>query len=142
ARLDAAVRAAAGEEEILAARRAVRENAITIFNNRVDAAVTLLFLVLVAIIVAMSVREWVLLLARRKLATLRETEPVWLPNYAVAEANPLRFVSLLALAIGLLRELTGEAGFERERQMASCPHHLTESERQAEGGRWAASLED
>ena len=35
----------------------------------------------------MSVREWILLLSRRKPAVLHETEPVWLPDYAVVEGG-------------------------------------------------------
>ena len=66
----------------------------------------------------LSVREWVLLLARRKLAVLRETEPVWLPDYAVAEAEPLRVAGVLALAFALAKELSGEAQMERAQQAA------------------------
>ena len=47
--------------------------------------VTASFLVLVAAVVLLSVREWILLLARRKVVQLRETDPVWLPDYASAE---------------------------------------------------------
>ena len=89
------------------------------FNNVLDAVVAAAFLALVTAIVLVSVREWVLLLARRKLAVLRETEPVWLPDYAVAEAKPLRVASLLALAFALGKELSGEAQMERAQQAAS-----------------------
>ncbi len=51
-----------------------------VFNLRLDAAVTTFFLTLVAGIFLISVREWILLLARKKLAVLRETEPTWLPD--------------------------------------------------------------
>ena len=44
-------------------------------------------LLLVVAIFFISVREWVLLLAQKKLATLRETPPTWLPDYALAEAK-------------------------------------------------------
>ena len=44
-------------------------------------------MVLVAVIVVLSVREWMLLLGRRKPAVLCETEPVWLPDYAVSEGQ-------------------------------------------------------
>jgi carbon starvation protein len=58
------------------------------------------------------------LLARKRLATLRESEPVWMPDYAVAEGGPLRILSLLALAFALARELSGEAALDRAQQTA------------------------
>ena len=61
----------------------------------------------------MSAREWLLLLARRKLSRLSETAPVWLPAYAVAESKPLGFLSLLTLALLLVREMSGEAAVDR-----------------------------
>jgi len=63
-------------------------------------------------------REWILLIARKKLAALRESPPVWLPAYAIAEGKPLRVASVVALTLGLLRELSGEAHLERAKQLA------------------------
>ena len=81
-----------------------------------------IFMVLVVLIVLLSVREWILLLARRRLAIVHETEPVWLPEYALVEGKPLRFFGLLALALALLKELSGEADLERAQQTANvCP---------------------
>jgi len=55
------------------------------------------------------------------IATLHETQPVWLPHYALAEAGSMRFFSLLALGIGLARELSGEAQMDRlEAPGAAC----------------------
>ncbi|MBI3418352.1 MAG: carbon starvation protein A [Verrucomicrobia bacterium] len=85
------------------------------FNLRLDAAVTAFFLALVAGIVLLSLREWILLLARRKLAVLRETAPTWLPDYAVTESKPLNVFSMIALALALAKELSGEAAMERAR---------------------------
>ena len=101
------------------AEKALHTNRVLHFNNVLDAAVAGTFLVLVAAIVLLSAREWILLLARRKLAVLRESEPVWLPDYAIAEARPLHLVSLIALAFALVKELSGEAQMEREQQMAA-----------------------
>ena len=50
---------------------------------------TAVFLLLVSAIFLMSLREWILLLARKKAADLRETPPTWLPDYALAQAKPL-----------------------------------------------------
>ena len=72
-------------------------------------------------VVLLSVTEWILLLARKRLAKLCESEPVWLPAYAVAEGKPLQIFGLFALGLGLLRELSGEAHIERVRAtLAEC----------------------
>jgi carbon starvation protein len=96
-------------------------------NSLLDAAVAGTFLVLVAVIVLLSVREWILLLSRRKPAQLHESEPVWLPDYAVAEGKPLRIAGAAALALTLAKELSGESQLERARQQAAtvceCSHH-------------------
>jgi carbon starvation protein len=91
-------------------------------NQIIDAAVAGTFLALVAIIVCLSVREWYLLSSGRKPATLRETDPVWLPDYALKECGPnLRTAAgAAAIALGLARELSGEAQFERARQPCVC----------------------
>jgi carbon starvation protein len=47
-----------------------------IFNNRLDAAVTALFAVLVLLIVLASIREWIAILLKRKVALLQESEYV------------------------------------------------------------------
>jgi carbon starvation protein len=106
---------------IEAATKALRTNHVLQFNNRLDAVVTAVFLALVAAVALLSFREWILLLARRKLAVLRETEPTWLPEYAVAEARPLRVASLLALGLALLKELSGQSHVERA-QASACHH--------------------
>jgi carbon starvation protein len=102
------------------ARRAVRSAEAQVFNNRLDAAVTGFFLALVAGIFLISVREWILLLAKKKISVLRETEPTWLPAYAVAEARPLHVTSLVALSFALLRELSGEAKVDRLHRPCAC----------------------
>jgi carbon starvation protein len=112
------------------AEEAARKNRVLRFNNLLDAAVAGAFLILVGSIIALSLREWILLLARRKLAVLRETEPVWLPDYAVAEAKPLHVLSLIGLAFALAKELSGEGQMERARESATrCECHV-ESENQ------------
>jgi carbon starvation protein len=100
--------------------QAVRNNRTQHFNNRLDAAVAGSFLVLVSAIILLSVREWILLLSRRKPAVLHETTPAWLPDYALKETGPnLHTVAgTAAIALGLAKELSGEAHFERARQQA------------------------
>jgi hypothetical protein len=80
------------------------------------------FLALVSTVVLLSFREWILLLARKKAPVLRETEPVWLPEYAVVESGRARIGGAVALAVGLARELSGEAHLDRAQQAANACH--------------------
>jgi carbon starvation protein len=89
------------------------------FNALLDAVVTGFFLVMISLIVLLSVREWLLLLARRKLSRLTETAPVWLPHYEIAEAGPRGFFSLFMLALMLIKELSGENAIQRVCQSES-----------------------
>jgi carbon starvation protein len=87
-----------------------------IFNARLDAVVALLFLALVVAIVAVSVREWVLVLTQRKPAVLRETQPVWLPKTVIESETHRRWWQLgpiVLLVYALVRELSGEAAAAR-----------------------------
>ena len=119
----AAAQTAQDGAAIETARKALRANRTLRFNNLLDAAVAGAFMILMSVILCLSVREWILLLARRKVAVLRETAPVWLPHYAVAESRPLHLVSLIALAFALAKELCGQAQFERlqQAQGPACP---------------------
>jgi carbon starvation protein len=120
--LESAVAAAEGTGEVEAikrAKKALHENRVLHFNNVLDAVVAAGFLVLVSAIVVLSVREWFLLLGRRKSAVLHETAPVWLPDYAVAESKPLRAAGVAALTFALAKELSGEAEMDRVRQTAT-----------------------
>jgi len=119
----AAAKAAGSAASIEVATRDLHSNRVLRFNNLLDAFVTAGFLVLVAAIALLSIREWILLLARRKRALLRESEPVWLPDYAIAEARPLPVLSLVALAFALAKELSGEAHFERAQETAKVGDH-------------------
>ncbi len=101
-----------------AAGKAIRSNRVAHGSNIVDAGVTGGFLVLVAAVVFLSVREWILLLGRHKLAELSESEPVWLPGYRLSEAGSGQTLGMMALGLTLLREITGEGDYERLRQSA------------------------
>jgi carbon starvation protein len=109
------------------------KNQALYFNNLLDAAVAGAFLILVATIVCLSLREWRLLLSGRKPAILHETDPVWLPDYALKETGPnLRTVAgAVAITLGVAKELSGEAQFERARQQAcicACEQRHTDQE--------------
>ncbi|HOX58641.1 MAG TPA: carbon starvation CstA family protein [Candidatus Paceibacterota bacterium] len=127
-KLQAALAAAEAGSDAPALARAkadLRLNRVKRFNNSVDAVATGFFMVLVTAIVVLSVREWVLLLRRRRPAVLRETEPVWLPDYAIKESKPFRVAGVAALAFALAKELSGEAEMDRAAQDArrcECRH--------------------
>jgi carbon starvation protein len=108
------------------ARKAANGLRTQLFNNRLDAVVTGVFLALVVAIFFISVREWILLIARKKAASLRETAPTWLPDYAIAEAKPLHAASLIALGLALLREISGEAKVDRAEAHCECIHETRE----------------
>ena len=118
AEIDAALGKPGASERVKSVEQEIARHSALSFNNLLDAAVAGVFLLLVASIVLMSVREWLLLLSRRKPAVLHETEPVWLPDYALKESGPnLRTAAgAVAVALGLARELSGETHFERAKQ--------------------------
>jgi carbon starvation protein len=107
------------------------------FNCMLDAVVAGTFLVLIAAIFAMSAREWVLLLARKKAANLQETPPVWLPDYVLAESRPANVTALLALAFALVKELSGQADMDRART-----HHASACEQKADAKIYAQITEE
>ncbi|HTA28936.1 MAG TPA: carbon starvation CstA 5TM domain-containing protein, partial [Candidatus Cybelea sp.] len=102
----------------LAAAAAAAANPRLHFNWWLDAAVTGIFLLMILAIVALSVREWILLLARQRISRLSETPPIWLPAYAVAESRPHSLGSLLLLALLLAREWSGQAAVDRAQERA------------------------
>jgi len=103
-------------DKISAAQLALRKNRMQHFNNLLDAAVALIFMLLVTAILVISVREWLLLLTRRKLPSLHETSPVLLPQYTLSEVRPVNLSGLIALALALTKELSGEAHLQRAGQ--------------------------
>src|ERR1035438_10117833 len=106
--------------KVVAANRTLR------FNNLLDATVAGIFLALVIAIVLLSLREWFLLLSRRKPAVLHETEPVWLPDYAVAEGGRKFSGATGTAALALAKEWSGESHLERAQQQqaqAVCECH-------------------
>jgi carbon starvation protein len=117
---------AASQQACDETRKLVAANETQQFNNRLDAGVAAAFLFLVSIIVLISVREWLLLLSKRKSVVLHETAPVWLPDYTLKETGPnLRSAAgAVAIAFGLAKELSGETHFERAKQnVCACEQH-------------------
>jgi carbon starvation protein len=110
------------------AQKALHANRTLQFNNILDAAVAGIFLALVIAIILLSLREWFWLLSRHKPAVLHETEPVWLPDYAVVEGGR-KFsgaAGTAALALALAKEWSGESHLERAQQhqtQAVCQCH-------------------
>ncbi|HKX62040.1 MAG TPA: carbon starvation CstA family protein [Verrucomicrobiae bacterium] len=99
-------------EQIAERSKGLAQLSRQVFNFRLNAWVTQFFLLLVAGIFLISVVEWILLL-RGKDVTLSESKPTWLPDYAVAEASPLKSIGALGLGLVLARELSGEADVDR-----------------------------
>jgi carbon starvation protein len=100
-------------------QKAVRNTHTLVFNNRVDGVVTTIFIALVAAIVLLCLREWYLLLSRRKAAESSETPPVWLdPALDAGGLRPVGVLGAATLAFAMLKEISGEAAIEREQQAA------------------------
>jgi carbon starvation protein len=112
----ASARATGLAEATTAAEKELRTNRVLLFNNILDAAVAMILLVLTALIVLISAREWWLLWTRRKSAILHETEPVWLPASEMTELKATRLTGVVPVAFALLKELSVEASLERAQQ--------------------------
>ncbi len=119
--------ASGNADAIKAAAKKLKDNRTLAFNNRLDAVVTGIFLVMATAIIVLSLREWILLIARKKLAELRETEPVWLPDYAVVEGQPLKIWSLFTLAFLLAKEVSGQGAYDRATTQCACAPKVTVS---------------
>jgi carbon starvation protein len=119
-------------ELVKAAKAEIPKNETLYENNLLDAAVAGIFLVLVIAIVLLSLREWFLLLSRRKPAVLHETGPVWLPDYAIVEGGR-KFsgaAGAAALTLALAKEWSGESHLERAQQQAQavCQCHAANAQ--------------
>jgi carbon starvation protein len=111
-------------------------------NNVLDAVVAGTFLALVLFILILSVREWILLLGRRKPAVLRESQPVWLPEYALREGSAARVAGLMTLALALAKEVSGQGSIERAQNRARILAPQTEGKgRPTDGQIYAAASE-
>jgi carbon starvation protein len=118
-------------EFVKAAKAEIPKNETLYENNLLDAAVAGVFLILVIAIVLLSLREWYLLLSRRKPAVLHETRPVWLPDYAIVEGGRTfsGAAGAAALALALAKEWSGESHLERaQQQQAVCECHAASAQ--------------
>src|SRR5262249_34393220 len=107
---------ATGEASSVAtAARALRTNEVQYFNSFLDAIVAGFFLALVCFLSVLSFWQWIMILSRKKPPELKETPPVWLPDYALNEPRSLKVTGVATLAFALARELSDEAHIERER---------------------------
>ncbi len=127
--LKEALASASGEAKEAAAK-ALKANEIMQFNNWVNTTVAGILISLVTIIVILSLREWMLLIARKRLAQLSESEPVWLPSYELASEKPTRILGLFALAFALVKELSGESALERAQAEAAKTCECASAEQQ------------
>ena len=114
--------------KIKAAETSIKANQTLIFNNKLDAVVAGTFITLVSIIIVLSVKEWLLLIARKRSPQLHETPIVWLPEYAVNEGKPIKWLGWLTLFLLAIKEISGQAQVERAEKMlmtqtCSCHHH-------------------
>jgi len=103
-------------EAVQTAEKALKRNEVLIFNQYLDAAVAALFLILVTIIALMSFWQWYRLLKNQVSPEIKETPPVWLPDYAIVEGKPMKLAGVAALSLALMKELSGEADMERAEQ--------------------------
>ncbi len=131
--LEAAVAAASNNPDPLVlerAEKALKSIRTQRSNMRLDIRVTAVFLILVTAILTISIREWLLLIARKKPATQHETEPVWLDagDLDAKSHSPVTALGAIALGLTLLKEISGEAAIEREQEVAmkvDCIHAQT-----------------
>jgi carbon starvation protein len=101
------------------ARKELTKQRTQRFNALLDAVVAGFFLVLVSGIVLLSVREWLLLLGRRRAPTLSEAQPVLLPENMLSEGKGANWLGIIPLAVALARELSGEAALDRAQNSAA-----------------------
>ncbi len=117
--LEKALADATGEAAHATAASALQKNQTALFNNRMDAGVTSVFLAFVAVIIGLSLREWMKLLGGLREPKLSETTPVMLP-FDVAGRPPGHALSAIAIGALLIKEVSGEAAIERERVALAC----------------------
>lgn len=112
----AAAKAAGSAPQIEAAAKALRANKVQVFNQYLDATVATVFLLLVGAVAAICLWEWYRLFTKARAPKLAETDPTWLPDYAVREGNSLAPMGTAALLLFFLKEISGQAEADRALQ--------------------------
>ena len=109
----------AGDPAIATATKQLKAATGLQSNATFDLIVTGVFLAFAAALVGVTACEWIRLLRGTRPPTLTETEPVWLPESALRGARSSAAWGAAAIAVGLLREWSGEAAVDRAREMAA-----------------------
>ncbi len=111
----AAAQQSGDQTRIAAAEKALAANRALHFNSLLDAWVAGIFLLLVAFVVAITLWECFLLVARRKLAELSETAPVFLASPDTPQpGGAVPALGAIAIGFALLKEFSGQTELERE----------------------------
>ena len=100
------------------AEKAIHNNRVECFNQRLDAAVCAIFLILVAMILLICLREWIFLILKKRLPQLCEEIPVYLPKDETLPSRPIGWFAFFALLLAVARELSGETALLREQESA------------------------
>ncbi len=97
------------------------------FNALLDAAVTGVFLLASFLIFALSVREWFLLLGRKKLANSTNPPRSGCRTTPIKEAGAANALGAVSLALLLVKELSGQSAMDRAE---ICQTHNHQHDRQ------------
>ncbi|MBM3822083.1 MAG: carbon starvation protein A [Verrucomicrobia bacterium] len=130
---ESAARQAGEAAALTKAAKAVRDNRRQHLNNWIDAVAASVFLGLVAIIVGLSLREWIRLWSGQKPPELSETPPVWLPDSALTSARTSSLASLIPLSIALGKELSGQSSIDRAMESGPATVGVYAAERTPQG---------
>jgi len=110
-----AARASGDAATLARATAALDANRLIRSNNRFDAAITAVFLVLTVTLVLVSLREWLCLWRGTRPPDWTESEPVWLPAPERALHPAPWSAGIAAVALALLRDWSGETAVDRVR---------------------------
>jgi carbon starvation protein len=90
-----------------------KASTLALFNARFDFTITAVFLVFVAILLIVSVWEWIRLLTGARLADLMEHPPEWLDERAATGLRGGAALGVIAVVFALMRHWCGESDMVR-----------------------------